>query len=524
MIDPASARAALPWSGGRPWEGAEDDNPEPDQRLRGTGRDLAAALALVTEGSSPADEPADQRRARLVDVVVAAERVKAWAAGVQARAVADLHAEFRAEHGAVEPSLNQRLRDFEAAGRATTLCLSLAVGISLRAADRTLALALGLRELPSLSAALAEGRIDEAQARTLQDQASALPPALRARLVDGFVGDVAADSDENDDALIPELRDGTRTVWSLPPHQLRPLLHRRVAELAPEALESAERAAVRRRRVEHHASTPLQPGALLLHGPDHLLAAAYQRLDAGARSARRAGAGESLDQLRFDAAIEALTGGAVQAAGTPGAGTAGAAIGVDVVVDATTLLGLDEKLGTMRTPSGDVPISPGLARRLAHDETALWRRVLCDPTTGVALDVSGRYQPPPRMAAFCAVRDGHMSRFPTSSARRLELDHVAAYDHEDPAAGGPTTPANLASTGKRDHQAKTDRLLTVSGDANGTLTYRTGAGHTYRSPPYRYLDGWIPTNKRARSQARRSKTLQPGPRTVPLPKPADVPR
>jgi Domain of unknown function (DUF222) len=415
----------------------------------------------------------------LVDIVVAAERVKAWAASVQARAVAELHEDFLTEHRAVDASLNQRLRDFETAGRATTVCLSLAVGISLRGADRMLALALGLRELPSLAGALAEGRVDEMQARTIQEQAGALPRAVRPELADGFVGP--------EEALLPEFRDGCRTVWSVPPHQLRPLLHRRVAELAPEVLESAERAADRRRAVEHYASTPLQPGALMFRGPDHVLATAYRRLDVQARAARRAGATETLDQLRFDAAIGALTG----TQGTPTSERAVGGMAVDVVVDATTLLGLDERIGTLCTPSGDVPISAGLARRLAHDEAGSWRRVLCDPSTGVAIDVSPRYQPPRRMAAFCAVRDGHTSRFPTSSARSLELDHVAAYDHTDPANGGPTTAANLASNGKRDHQAKTDRLISVTGDANGELTYRSGAGHRYASNPKRYIDDAI---------------------------------
>jgi hypothetical protein len=53
--------------------------------------------------------------------------------------------------------------------------------------------------------------------------------------------------------------------------------------------------------------------------------------------------------------------------------------------------------------------------------------------------------------------------------------------------GRATTSANLASTGKRDHQAKTDRLLRVSGDANDVLRYSTSTGHTYESRPHRYL-------------------------------------
>lgn len=110
------------------------------------------------------------------------------------------------------------------------------------------------------------------------------------------------------------------------------------------------------------------------------------------------------------------------------------------------------------TASGDVPISPRLARELAHSEHATWRRILCDPETGVATDVSPRYQPPPRMAEFCRVRDGGTSRFPTSGARVVDLDPVVEYDHQQP------------------------------GDANGLLTYRTRTGHRYPSLPHRYLD------------------------------------
>lgn len=86
------------------------------------------------------------------------------------------------------------------------------------------------------------------------------------------------------------------------------------------------------------------------------------------------------------------------------------------------------------------------------------------------------------------MRDGHASRLPGSGARTLELDHVREFNHVEPADGGPTTPANLAALGKRDHQAKTDRLITVTGDANTVLSYRTRAGHTYPSRPHQYAD------------------------------------
>ena len=68
-----------------------------------------------------------------------------------------------------------------------------------------------------------------------------------------------------------------------------------------------------------------------------------------------------------------------------------------------------------------------LARELAHAGNATWRRLLCDPVSGSAVDVSPRYEPPAPMARLCRVRDGGVSRHPTSGARVVELDHIVEY-------------------------------------------------------------------------------------------------
>ena len=241
------------------------------------------------------------------------------------------------------------------------------------------------------------------------------------------------------------------------------------------------------------------------------LAATYAHLDHQARAARNGGAPETLDQLRFDLAVGHLTGAAFgltlvpkTSATSPARDThakkrrrrlrsrAGATL-INVTVADRTLLGLDNRPAVLHTPTGDVPIPAELARALAHDpEQATWRRILCDPATGTATEVSTGYRPAPRIAQFCAVRDGHTTRFPTSAARTLELDHIHEYNHTAPATGGATTPANLAAAGKRDHQAKTDRILDVTGDANSELTYTTGTGHTYTSRPHQYLEPQAP--------------------------------
>ena len=571
LAGPGEARTAAerPWSGGRPWTApaplvasvvdarpgtagarllalrpgpAAVEEVEPRPELAGTGADLAVALAQIDLDGPELTCVGVQARAHLVDVAVAAERVVAWASSVQARAVAALHRQFVAEHdldqdeladqlaGTGDPVAKQPAADhpvtghrarggrvseelavFHSAGRASAVCLSLALGVSARSADRLLALALGLAEVPDLADALAQGRVDVAQARVIQESTTALAPTQRTDLVARLVSDP-----EDPDAartLVPELREAATPIWGVPGHRLRPIIAREIAALAPEAVEDAEQVAERGRRVAYYPPSPEHSGALVLHGPAPQLAAVYDRLDAGARAARQAGAPQTLDQLRYDLAVGALTDGTFGLTLThhpppsqnhqpsnhpsdqprsrtqPEDGTASRTrIGIDIIVAADTLLGLDQRPATLRTAAGDVPISATAARRLAHDQDATWRRILTDPATGIATDVSPRYRPARRVADYVTIRDGHTSRFPTSGARHLELDHILEYDHHNPARGGPTTPANLASNGKRDHQAKTDHLLTVTGNANQVLTYRTGAGHTYPSRPHPYTE------------------------------------
>jgi hypothetical protein len=166
---------------------------------------------------------------------------------------------------------------------------------------------------------------------------------------------------------------------------------------------------------------------------------------------------------------------------------------VNVTVSESTLLGLDDVPATLHTPSGPMAIPAELARALAYQpDQATWRRILCDPSSGVATDVSRTYRPPPRIAEFVKVRDGLTSRFPGSQATQVELDHIVSYGSADPAGrspvGGLTTGANLGSAGLREHHLKTDGAITVRGDANEALVYRGRAGHDHLSWPHQHRE------------------------------------
>ncbi len=155
----------------------------------------------------------------------------------------------------------------------------------------------------------------------------------------------------------------------------------------------------------------------------------------------------------------------------------------------TTALGIDDQPATLHGPGGPSPIPAPVARRIGYDERdSTWIGLYTDPRTGIATDISRGYRPPPRQRTFVMLRDGMRSRLPSSNVRRIELDHVQPYDHERPDRGGQTTAADLACAGLREHHLKTDRMLSVAGDANGPLTYTTHTGHQYVSWPELWED------------------------------------
>ncbi|MFL6100286.1 MAG: hypothetical protein ACJ71T_10065 [Actinomycetales bacterium] len=460
------------------------------------GAELAALVGQLTRPEVLWDLSDAER----LEVVKATVRADAWMAAMRARTVGAVHAsvldQVRAEGGGT--AIQRR----EFAERRVAVEVSLVLGVSLPAADRELDLALDLAEFPRLGRALAAGVLDLTQVRVILaglrdfDRAGDLDRATRfahcGALLSGLLGpDDSPEGDEFDpeepvtDAgpdgrpypLFRELDHHDVTVWSLPPARLRTILAREAARLDPtyHAQRAATARAERRVDVEDH---PDATSSLHLHAGAEGVAAAYTSIDAAARTARRRGDSRTLDQLRADITIGWLTHGRHGTQATSPDGPL-----VHLTVAATTMLGLDEEPATLHGPRGPLPLPADLARDLAHQRGARWRRLLFDPASGVATDLSPAYRPPPRMGQFVRARDGHHTRFPTSAATHLELDHVREYRPDQPAAGGPTCPANLAAAGKRDHQLKTDQLIRVSGDANHRLTYITPSGRQYVSYP-----------------------------------------
>ncbi len=226
------------------------------------GAELAAAIAAAA--ADPAGLPLGDR----VDLIVAAERLIGWAHAVQADAVLPLLDADNCPAG-FDPAVE----------------IGAALGASIRTGSAKGTFAWGLSRLPLAREALLTGQIT-------------LPRARRLILETQCCDDAVA-------AVIDAELTGKAARWSVAE------LGRRVARL----IDELDPDGVRRRRETKQATrcVDFEPGPdgmgwLSLFGPTEDLAAAYTAITQRALQARRAGEVSPLGVLRFDAAIDLLTG------------------------------------------------------------------------------------------------------------------------------------------------------------------------------------------------------------------------
>ena len=161
-------------------------------------------------------------------------------------------------------------------------------------------------------------------------------------------------------------------------------------------------------------------------------------------------------------------------------------------------IGWDVLAGLSQRPAeleGHGPIPAVLARRLAADPDATWRRLFTDPVTGSATHLdSRRYRPPAALQELVRSRDLTCAapgcRMP---AARCDLDHVVPYDHGHPdgrGGAGRTREGNLRPCCRRHHRIKTlgDWTAALAPDPGGGRTpvvvWTSPSGHRWwvRSP------------------------------------------
>lgn len=457
--------------------------------------------------------------ARLVDVFVGLSRLEDWAVAQRARVGTEMLGRARAEVAArtgrhrdgraAAAGFSHDFEDERLARSMVSVDLSLALGITGWAADRDLLLGEGLAEHPALARALASGRLDRRRAEIVLAETRVLAEADdRHAVVLSIVGEGshAADAPDNREGLVRELSRPGASLRQLPPAKIGRAVRRECLRRDPDAAAAREASATQARGVAFGVRSDAQ-AELMVTGPAHEVSAAFTNVDLAARALRSRGDRRNLDQLRHDIAVGWLTEGAfgthvtrgdarppTEASSRPGTVLPRPRQTLTVIaMSDRAALGLDEEPATLFGPGGPIDLPAEVGRVIAHDpQMSTWLGLYTDPESGIAVDLSRSYRPPPRQRMFVRLRDGLRSRLPSSSTTRTELDHVTPYDHDDPSAGGQTTPADLASAGQREHHLKTDGALHVTGNANDRLVYRTHTGHEYESWPEVWHDPRLP--------------------------------
>jgi len=209
-----------------------------------------------------------------------------------------------------------------------------ALSLTERAADNMVSHAVSLAErVPAVRDALHAGLIDSRRAQVMGDETINVKADTARALIDEIMADA------------PDLTTG----------QLRRRLQRSCLVVCRTNSEAVSPRLVRHlgdRRPLRRPAAPDQAGR------------AYDRINRLARALKEEGDGRRLDQLRADVYLDLLTGDiATRRQGT-----------VDLVVDLTTLTGLDDHPGEL---AGYGPVTADIARKVAAEsEEAEWRHTV----------------------------------------------------------------------------------------------------------------------------------------------------
>jgi hypothetical protein len=321
--------------------------------------------------------------------------------------------------------------------------VSLARNISPGAAGSQFGLAVHVANLPNVAAALKAGVISEPTVRALS------------RHLTGLGLDDLTVADAQIEPHLPGLTPGRAAA----------LAERIKISLDPDL--AADHAARRREDVRVHL-TPHPDGVatLTVEGPAEQLTAAHRALESWALGLRSAGDERSLDQIMCATLVERVTGAT---------SVSDATVEVGIVIDVATLMGA---AGNPVELVGFGPIAPAVADEIiGNAHKVFYRRLITDPITQtlIARDERRRLFDP-ALAGFIRTRDRHRCRQPGCDCRIRDIDHIKAY-----VDGGITREDNGQGVCRRSHVIKHLPGWKVTTNPDGSITWKTPAGHTYRS-------------------------------------------
>jgi len=420
-------------------------------------------------------------------VVEAVEVVKAWADSLSIDATAAMVGELEADFVHLEsdpsrprpPTAWEHKRFRRSCRSAAAREIQVATGLPITQCQRRVWLSACEPERVGFTMGLMRlGRVDLSRAMALTEATAHLDAftasAIAARALRPLTGP--------DGAALPDGAPLSQATF-------RARLHRQLV-LHHGVLGEAERTYAQRVKARSVCLEP-QPegtGMLTVTGDGARIAAAFGRVDKIARRLRKGGDERTLDQLRADVATDLLLRGWVP--GDPTFAELGAppAAQVQLIVSLPTLLGLDHGVGQI---PGWGTVSGQQARELALRVGSIWKRVVTDPLTGRAVEVSaGTYRVPAGMAEQVKARDA-TCRAPGCEipAEGCDLDHcqewTATSGDADP-DGEATAETNLAALHRGHHNLKTSGFWNSDQSPDGTLRWTTATGRTVSTYPYVY--------------------------------------
>jgi hypothetical protein len=438
--------------------------------------EMAAQLARVLDAARTgglSGVTSDQA----LQVVEAVEALKAWGDSISLDATAVMVTELESDFSHLAPeSLSSRgwqlfLRHCRSAAARE---IQVATGLPITQCQRRVWLtACEPERVASMLGAMRAGRVTLSRAITLAEATRHLDgltaAAIMARVLRPLTGPGGVP--------LPGVAPLSEATFRVRLHKQLVLHHGLVGEA-----ERTYTEAVRGRRL---STEPQRDGTglMLISGDGPRIAAAQGRVDTIARRLRQGGDDRTLDQLRTDVATDLLMRGWIPndpmfaALGNPPAAV------VRLIVSLPTVLGVDQGVGHI-TGWGDVTSQQ--ARELALQYGSIWKRVVTDPITGRAIEVSApTYRVPAGMAEQINARD-RTCRAPGCEVPGDLCDHDHSNEWELDGIGGPTAETNLADLHRGHHNLKTAGFWDSHQSRDGTLIWTTATGRTVITYPYIY--------------------------------------
>jgi len=417
-----------------------------------------------------------------LQVVEAAEAVKAWADSVSVEATAAMVREFESDFVdlAVEPSRDTSPSTWQWT-RFVRLCRStaareiqVATGLPITQCQRRVWFSVCEAERVRPAAdAMRLGQVTLARAMALAEATAHLDAHTAAAIATRVLRPLTGP----DGVALPGMAPLSEATFKARLHKQLVLAHGLVGEA-----ERTYAAAVKGRFLSaepHRDGT----GQMLITGDGPRIAAAQGRVDTIARQLRKSGDARTLAQLRADVAVDLLLRGWVPGDPTFAALGKPPAVLVQLITSLPTLLGVDHGAGLI---PGWGAVSWQQTRKLALQVGSIFTRLVTDPLTGRAIEVSsGAYRVPAGMAGQIKARDG-TCRAPGCEipAPGCDLDHSSEWQPDG--AGASTAETNLVALHRGHHNLKTAGFWDSDQQPDGTLQWTTATGRKVTTYPYAY--------------------------------------